>query len=611
MKYRISFRSLRSLGVLALTGALAGALSLTEATWAQDRPQRDPGDRTGSEGRGERGGGDRARGDRGDRGDRARGDRGGRGDGARGGRPGGERGPGGFGPGGGPGGNPMAMVARSMFRPLFMTRDLPVFVEMLDLQDGQQEIVSLVLEDYDAAFRMASEETRDQIDAMNETLRSDEATQERFEELRGRMEEIRTEMRAAREQIRDAQEAGESMTEEDRQAMRDSFRARMEEMRSAFRDEMETRADSEEVQASWGEQRAIYAKFDALRRSMNSQTEDAIVAVLDEEQQSFWGDVMRRIRRERMLPEGRISGESFNIERHANEAMVGGLDEASQAEAQKVLKLWAIDLDEALVRRDSHDASARVKAMELLASRDSEALEKLVMDRLQLQRAVRRVNDEAIDAFAQTLPEGERGQWEQQALSDAYGRWLRPSRSSRAIEAALQLEDLEEDLRQAISELQSECTVAMAEQDARVLSAVRQWEEPRELGFIRRMAADGPSAEREETPLDEATSRRAEVDQEYIDALTDLLGEERAQSLPGMRTRGNRDRNGGMGRGGGDREAMRQQFMERFDANGDGEIDEQEREAIREAFQNRGGRGGEGERPRRGDNPRRGGGEPV
>ncbi len=583
--------------------ALSTILLTADVTLGQNAPDRDPGERTTDQNRGQRG-------DRPQRGDNARGQRGQRGD-AREDRGGERRGGGGFGRGSGGPGNPMGMIARSMFRPLFMTRDLPIMVDMLDLDDGQGEIVTVVLADYDAAFQLAAEETRDAVGALNETLRSNPETQERMEEMRGRMETIRSEMREARESMRG--EGAEAMTDEARQQMRETFRGRMQEMHDSFRKEMEERMEQPETQTSFAQQRALYQQFDSLRRSMNAETEEAILTILAQEQVALWDKVIRRIRRERLLPEGRISGESFNVESLTLSAISDSNDEVRDA-VTTIVNVWTIDLDDALLRRDAFDATTRVRAMELMTDRDSVALERLVLDRLKLQQAVRNVNDTAVESIASAMPDEAGSAFRQGAVQDGYGRWLRPARSVRAIEAALQLEDLEESLRTAIVELQGDCTAAMADENERVLAAVRQYEEPRELRFIRGMDGDWSGRDREDTPLDEATERRSEVDQEYIEALTDLLGEERAKALPGMRggDRGNRTRQ--WGGGGEDREAMREQFMKRFDANGDGEISDEEREAIREAFRdNRGGnRDGNSDRGRRGgDRPQGGGNEPV
>ena len=569
--------------------ACAAGLLVTNSTMAQDRP--------GGNGNGD----DRnAQDDRPDRQDRAnRGDRGDRGDrGERGRRGGGERGWGGGrgGFGGGFGGGPMAMAASGMFRPLFMTRDLPVFSQMLTLDDGQRQIVEIVLEDYDAAFQLAAEEARDAVSAMNDDLRNDEATQERFEVMREQMTSIHEEMRAMREASR-AEEGSDTppQTDEERQAQRDAFRSRMSEIRDGFREEMTSRMESPDVQDSLSEQRAIYRTFDSVRRQMNEETQDAIVTILAEDQEAKWNDVMRRIRRERLLPEGRISGESFDVDRSRRD-LQDELEPSVKTSIDTIVNGWTLDVDDALQRRDGFDNDARFDAMEAISVQDGEALERVLLNRLRLQQSVRGANDAAIEAIAEALPAPMGDEYRDRALQEGYGRWLRQARSERAIEAALKLEDLEPTLIEAIMELQIDCRGAMADENERVLSAARRHEEPREMGFVRRMGSSGEREEREDTPLDDAVTHRGEVDQEYIEALKDLLGEERSESLPGMRSR---DRGWGGDRGNrdsGDRENMRQQFMERFDTNGDGEIDDAERDAIREAFRNgRGGQGGPGQ----------------
>ena len=83
-----------------------------------------------------------------------------------------------------------------------------------------------------------------------------------------------------------------------------------------------------------------------------------------------------------------------------------------------------------------------------------------------------------------------------------------------------------------------------------------------------RMEGNGRRPERQESELDEVMAELRELETESRETLEKMLTEEQIAQLP----RGNRQR----GRERGDRAGggvMRQQIIERFDANQDGELD--------------------------------------
>ena len=157
------------------TFSLSGSLAV-----AQDRPSSESGqgdagqagqqpDR-GGEGRGGRGGegrGGRGGEGRGGRGGEGRGGRGGEGRGGRdgegrggrggegrGGRDGeGRGGRGGEGRGGPGSGLGLMGTPEGLFTPDFMTRDVPMVMEVTSLEDGQRMIIAQLFDDYDSSFR--------------------------------------------------------------------------------------------------------------------------------------------------------------------------------------------------------------------------------------------------------------------------------------------------------------------------------------------------------------------------------------------------------------------------------------------------------------------------
>jgi hypothetical protein len=219
------------------------------------------------------------------------------------------------------------------------------------------------------------------------------------------------------------------------------------------------------------------------------------------------------------------------------------------------------------------------------------------------------VNDNYAELVAATLGEEAPAAAE---LTEAfrlrgYGRVFRETRAQRAFDAALELEGLEQDIIDSINALYAGYLAELRAMNEQLLALVRREEPKQRTARMEWMAARraGQDVERAADPLREAFDRRDEMDDRYLEQLQALLTPEQYEELDvPERRRGRGDRGGmGGGRGGGggrfgdmteeERAQRRAEFLDRFDSNGDGEIDADEREAIRDAFR-RGDMGGFG-----------------
>lgn len=620
---------------LGLGAILAGGtIALAQAPPPPDGGRQAEGDRGSRGDQGQRGE-PRQRGERGDR-DR-RGDRGGpqSEQGSRGWRGGGR---GGWGsPSDGLLGGPSGRVTRSVFRPDYLTRDLPLIVETLSLDAGQADVVDMLLEDYDANFQMAVDETTQAMQDLGDASGAESLEADRIDDLRGEMQAMREEMRESRNASAPPApsgdqaaggEAGNSdtprpeQTEEQREArraardaIREQFRERMTAVRDQFREVRMAQLESDVMQNLLTEQMALLKQFQRIRIGMASEMTDAMMGLLSEEQAAEWDQLSRHLRRLRQLSEGRLQGEQTDLGPMVEMAVVE-LEAEQTADVQNLMLMWELDLDGALASRAAFDESGVFKMLEAMQAADFDAILQHLKDRQRRAEAVRDVTDMAIEAIFASLPTEQGAEFRRNALQAGYDRVFRTSRAQRAIEAATKLEDLDEETMAAVKELQTACNLAMDEENEDILLVVRKYDEPREVGFVQRMQqrAAGESTRRgddEDDPMRLAFDARDELDDAFLQDLRDILGEERVAELPGGRQRSGRgDRGGPPGFDGGDREAMRQQFMERFDANGDGEIDDAEREKIGEFFRQMRGGGGPGGGPGGGQGGRGGGPPP-
>jgi hypothetical protein len=337
-----------------------------------------------------------------------------------------------------------------------------------------------------------------------------------------------------------------------------------------------------------------------LKKQMRDELEGDLVAVLTEEQLLLWPALERQIIRDRLLPRGRLSGESTDImslleQQEYEEEVLTALLPAIQE--------WDINVTHALTARDEYLVENQGTLMTAMRTMDASAGIGVLKMQGRLSETVRYVNDTAVQNILVLLPEDKVNQFDAVAKLSSYPRIFRQSRTDRAYEAALELEGLEPDTMQAIMDYQDSMENDIAGANEQLLSATHQWESQEQVARMERMAQrmSGGTSDRQVNPIQQAEESKREIEEMYLELLRGLLTEEQIEALGGLKKREARDdrgrggREGGWNRGGNDRNSFnREEFMKQFDTDGNGEISESEREAIREHFRNGGSHGGFG-----------------
>ena len=498
-------------------------------------------------------------------------------------------------------------------QPDYMLRDLRRFSEALDLNDDQQAIVEQILRDYDESFREATDASREAMRESFGSMRSGEDSEVRQQDVRSRMTEIREKIQAARNL------SGEQNMDE--------LRERLEQEMSQARDEMRQQHveqwQSPERQAAFEQIGLLTQDQLRLKRLMRDEFEGDLQAILTEDQISLWPPLRRMLVRDRLLPRGRLSGENVDVM-----GLVDGEDFDDQAlmELLPVLDAWDHGVTAALEARDDHMVSIQGMLMQAMQSMDVNSGMDAMREQAQLAEAVRDINDSAVDQISQILPEEIGNEFRNDALQRGYPRVFRRTRTERALRGALELDGLDEDVAIAINDLITAFTAELTVANDSLLRVTRRWEADEQLERMSRWSArmTGAGGDRVEGPVAVAEGERRQLEDRYMEQLRSLLTAEQIEALGGLRTdrdrqgwqrgegrqndRGNRDRGSGGGDFGG-----REEFMNRFDSNGDGQLDESEREQIREHFRgrDRGGQGGQGGRGGQGGQGGRGGQPPT
>jgi hypothetical protein len=215
-----------------------------------------------------------------------------------------------------------------------------------------------------------------------------------------------------------------------------------------------------------------------------------------------------------------------------------GLAGESVSRLDPLLQEYEIRLDEALKRRNDYLAQNESKALRAIQESDAKAMEQLADRMIDLRNGVRTVNEESRTAIVAALPSEEGKRVERAALEAAYGRVYRPTRADRAFTAALEMEDLGPDVRQAIDDLRTVYANEIDSMNQRIAQSIRK-SEPERLkqdavrasGLLNggggAFFGGGP-----EDPSDALFEKRGEMTDNYVKRLAALLTPEQAAKLP-------------------------------------------------------------------------------
>jgi hypothetical protein len=490
-------------------------------------------------------------------------------------------------PSGGRGGGFMTRITAGGTTPDYMLRDLRRFQETLTLDEEQTMIVEQILRDYDESFRDASTASEDGIRGTFSNMRGneDDPARQESQKQRERMREIREKMDSARQ----------LKGEEGMQELQERLNVEMEEIRKQMNESRAAQWESPERQAAMEELELYVTDQLQIKKKMRTEFETDLVAVLNEDQLLMWPPLKRMLIRDRLLPKGRLSGETLDVMSLVEQQE---FDDATLTKLLPSINDWDLNVTLALQARDDHLVENQGAIMASFRSTDTSS-DGVMKEQARLSETVRQINDNAVDQITLALPSEEGSAFENLARERAYPRIYRTTRVERAYLGAMELEDIEPDILVSVVELYDALLTDLEYANEQVLSATKRWESQEEIERMNRFRSrmSGGESERAESPIRKAEEGRSKVEENYLEQLRLLLTEAQIEELGGLKKREPREDRGRGDRGGsrqggfsGDREA----FMQRFDKDGNGEISESEREAIREHFRNGGGPPGRG-----------------
>jgi hypothetical protein len=294
---------------------------------------------------------------------------------------------------------------------------------------------------------------------------------------------------------------------------------------------------------------------------------------LGPQQLERWPSFERALRRERLLPDGDLSGESVDLFAVLTRMQ---LTPAEQEAVKQPLAAYELMLDEALVTRMTSIAVLDRELSDAMASmnydRGADIQDKVMVVRI----GVRSANDAGIELLAAAL--GDRGdEFRTRALEAGYPDVFRPHPVMILMQQAYALPSLSPEQTSQIDALMSEFGTACRDANMKIYEAVRvdQPKAPRkrvQAAADRKSGASGsapntPQGANSTDPVVKARVERETMGAPFRDRLLAILSDEQKAELPGgvkVETAENRqedpDRPAKKGRSAakvGDSEAMR------------------------------------------------------
>lgn len=286
-------------------------------------------------------------------------------------------------------------------------------------------------------------------------------------------------------------------------------------------------------------QSEILAAAKAFRKAKADLRQNFVVEAqtgLSEPQIERWPALERALLREKSLPRGRLSGERtdlFKVLKNLDSQPVANDRVAAQLDS------YELDLDAALRQRNEALEDVGPKVDKAMQEREFDrAL--LILDRAAAARvAVRSVNERHAQAIAELLPPDAASDFTTETLKTSYPQIYRTTLADRTFRAAHGLEDLDEDTRQRIAELEQAYRVERSDVDTMIRRDVDKHEptEPRRPIERLKEITSGAQPEtiallKQDDPVRESFGKRRELDERYIKSITALLTPEQIEHLP-------------------------------------------------------------------------------
>jgi hypothetical protein len=275
-------------------------------------------------------------------------------------------------------------------------------------------------------------------------------------------------------------------------------------------------------------------EWKAEKEAMKQRFLDDVKGQLSDAQLERWPRLERALRREKQLPQGRLSGEKTDLIIVMRQIDVP-LD--SRLEAKDAIAAYETALDVALMERMKQQEVSQPRIRKALTDNDLSSglveLERIVTTRI----AVRSVTDAYIDALAAAFGAEWGPKFRERAMRDAYPLACRTPPLDPFFDNVLAIEDLSAEQLAQINDIRSRFNESMNALQVRFVAKVRQVEPERETERVR-LAADAArnvqASKGEQEPYKDLISERDRLIEDARNRVIALLNEEQKAKIPGV-----------------------------------------------------------------------------
>jgi len=406
-------------------------------------------------------------------------------------------------------------------QPDFIRRDLALMQRELKLDAGQHAIIESLFFDYETAFREAAEQVRRQTVQLRSALGAcNPDIEQRRELIRQRVAEI----------FEEAHQARQDSPEPDMQQVQHESQERAERLRDELRQFDADLLTEDDAARIIDQSAGCLDRWESQKTNLRCQFVADVLVTLDDTQREIWPALERQLNRDRMLPRGRLSGESADLNYIVRELR---LPDEQLEKINALMEAYAARLDQALRTRDGFAVLSQRQLFYAMHSRDESSARSIIDRQINLRVAVRNLNDEWAAALTAQLegPVGERVMKVYQER--AYSRVFRPTRVQRLFNAVREWSDLKADEIESVEALQAAHANLIADANQRLLRVMRV-NEPAELvkrALSRAGFTDSSAPDERFDPVQDNLKARDVLDERFAIQLRAALPPEQTKRL--------------------------------------------------------------------------------
>lgn len=325
----------------------------------------------------------------------------------------------------------------------------------------------------------------------------------------------------------------------------EQVRKASEDARTRRREAMEKFRESQDP-AVWETVRTTAAADRDARKKLDTQLLTDLSAVMTAEQAAKWPSAERALKRGQSLRRGLLSAERADIMELVQETE---LPEQAMKDLEPVLSQYELDIERQLAERDRlMEAAGMDQMFRMRMAGDNEGLEEFLAERRDAAAKVRDINRRYARQIQDALPEEVKSAFAQRFKEASYPDIYRRTQAHRALDAAWNMSDLNDEQKLKIDDIRNTFTAAADKANATLQTHRDRMEE--ELTPAR-LAQEGLRA-LEDEDMRTAMRARRELDQGVLAQLKDVLTPEQYEKLPKPENDEQGERRERRGRGGGD-----------------------------------------------------------